>query len=75
MEIYLIIREDSKLTRNSLIIENLWIAADNPCYTHKIFGKIFDSIIDGSHKPISDKDNLYLCDVANVLAYGELDQF
>ena len=75
MEIYLTAGEDSKLTRNSLIIENLWIAADDPCCTHEIVGKIFDSIVDGSHKPTSDRDDLYLWDVANALAYGELDQF
>ena len=48
----------SNLTRNSLMIENLAIAADDPLCTHEIMGEIFDEIaqhiLDRSRKSTSD---------------------
>lgn len=78
MELCLTAREDTKLTRNSLIVENLGIAEDDPSCTHEIGGKIFDAIVlhedGGSDKSASDRDDFHLYDVAYALAYGELDE-
>jgi hypothetical protein len=66
------------LTRNSLIVENLEIAADDPTCTHEIVGKIFEEIIqlgaDGSHKPLPDESNFHLYDIAYALARGNIHQ-
>ncbi|KAN0070667.1 serine/threonine protein kinase, partial [Elaphomyces granulatus] len=69
--------DDTKLTRNSLIVENLCIAADDPCCTHEIVSKIFDEIVllDDECLKSTDRDDFFLYDVACALANGELDEF
>jgi hypothetical protein len=69
--------DDTKLTRNSLIVENLSIAADDPCCTYGIVSKIFDEIVllDDECLKSTDRDDFLLYDIACALVDGELDEF
>ena len=55
----------TKLTRNSLIVENLSIAADDPCCTYEIVSKIFDEIVllDDDCLKSTDRDDFLLYDM------------
>jgi hypothetical protein len=69
--------EDTKLTRNSLIIENLCIAANESLCTDGIVRKIFDEIVllDDEALKSTDRDDFLLYDITLALADGELDEF
>ena len=69
--------DDTKLTRSSLIIEDLCTAADDPRFTLTIVCEIFDEIVllDDECLKSTDRDDFLLYDVACALADGELDEF
>ncbi len=70
--------EGIRLTRNSIIIENLGIAADQKMCTHEIVRKIFNEIVlRGScknPKGLPVDNDLYHYDVTLALGEGDLDQ-
>jgi len=77
MEAYCTTEDGSKLTRNSIIIESLKNAADEPICTVEIVEKIYNEIIchdsDGSLTELPDDDDRHLYDIACALAEGDLD--
>lgn len=69
--------DGSKLTRNSIIIESLKNAADEPICTVEIVEKIYNEIVchdsGGSLSELLDDDDRHLYDIACALAEGDLD--